>query len=519
MYNIFKRPMFKLGGQADQGSGIMSTVEPRQNYMFGNVVQPLTPFQNTYTELPAYAYGGRIGYANGPGPVMPLPFGMSPVTLPKAGEKITPGDLPTVAETEIMRRRRLFDEEQKAAQAKRREELGITTLAERRPVSDDEATIKRLISEGYFGTDAKGNVIKTPTYAQQQRALAKVKTEEETTDRKFGLDKESGDFATGLGEQKITTKKPKNTETTTTDPREEIRKEAAVLKDLLKDEGLTTAENAFIIAKALATPGGFNAKVAAAANLAMPIIKERSKLDRELVLKAYERTGELEKARIAAGKKDPAAKFTEDYVSNAINIAEQIEGGVITGEDGLTRYKVGNEYKTRAEIERDFLNIRGGIVPPARRSELRQGIAEAERSIEMLRGQKQNEQIQKQIKMKEDLVKRAKAELRGEFKTGGRVQKQFGGMMDTTEDATVKEAEETNTVIDTNVAGTPMKPVQKLTYEQIRDRLPQEITDDIVKLIANSAEALQDFAYIKTQQDVNQFNIKYGVNLVLPQGT
>ena len=57
--------MFKLGGQADQGSGIMSTVEPRQNYMFGNVVQPLTPFQNTYTELPAYAMGGRIGYAEG----------------------------------------------------------------------------------------------------------------------------------------------------------------------------------------------------------------------------------------------------------------------------------------------------------------------------------------------------------------------------------------------------------------------------------------------------------------------
>jgi len=90
--------------------------------------------------------------------------------------------------------------------------------------------------------------------------------------------------------------------------------------------------------------------------------------------------------------------------------------------------------------------------------------------------------------------------------------------MDTTEDATMKEAEETNTIVDTNVAGTPMKPVQKLTYEEIRNRLPQEITDDIVKLISNSAEALQDFAYIKTQQDVNQFNIKYGVNLVLPQG-
>jgi hypothetical protein len=49
--------------------------------------------------------------------------------------------------------------------------------------------------------------------------------------------------------------------------------------------------------------------------------------------------------------------------------------------------------------------------------------------------------------------------------------------------------------------------------------IPKEITDDIVRLIANSAEALQDFAYIKTQQDINQFNVKYGVNLVLPQNT
>ena len=79
--------MFKLGGQADQGSGIMSTVEPRQNYMFGNIVQPLTPFQNTYTELPAYAYGGRIGYANGPGPVLPGAKQSTIPTFPTFGQK------------------------------------------------------------------------------------------------------------------------------------------------------------------------------------------------------------------------------------------------------------------------------------------------------------------------------------------------------------------------------------------------------------------------------------------------
>jgi hypothetical protein len=84
----------------------------------------------------------------------------------------------------------------------------------------------------------------------------------------------------------------------------------------------------------------------------------------------------------------------------------------------------------------------------------------------------------------------------------------------TTEDTT---GNKTETIVDTNVEGFPMKPVQKLSFEEIRTRLPREITDDIVRLIANSSEALQDFAYIKTQQDVNQFNVKYGVNLVLPQ--
>ena len=90
-------------------------------------------------------------------------------------------------------------------------------------------------------------------------------------------------------------------------------------------------------------------------------------------------------------------------------------------------------------------------------------------------------------------------------------------MDDTTQIET--ETAPSSTIIDTNVDGVPTKPVQKLSYEEIRNRLPQEITNDIVKLLADSSEALQDFAYIKTQQDVNQFNVKYGVNLVLPQNT
>jgi hypothetical protein len=59
-------------------------------------------------------------------------------------------------------------------------------------------------------------------------------------------------------------------------------------------------------------------------------------------------------------------------------------------------------------------------------------------------------------------------------------------------------------------------PVQDLTFEELRARLPQIITDDIVTLIASSEQALTDFANIQTQQDVNSFNQKYEVNLQLP---
>ena len=56
----------------------------------------------------------------------------------------------------------------------------------------------------------------------------------------------------------------------------------------------------------------------------------------------------------------------------------------------------------------------------------------------------------------------------------------------------------------------------QLSYEELRSRLPVEITDDIVRLLVSSTSALGDFAQIQTQQDVDNFNAKYGVNLVLP---
>jgi len=56
-----------------------------------------------------------------------------------------------------------------------------------------------------------------------------------------------------------------------------------------------------------------------------------------------------------------------------------------------------------------------------------------------------------------------------------------------------------------------------LTYDELRLRLPPEVSDDIVKLLSASDEALLEFSNIATQQDVDEFNVKYGVELVLPQ--
>ena len=83
--------------------------------------------------------------------------------------------------------------------------------------------------------------------------------------------------------------------------------------------------------------------------------------------------------------------------------------------------------------------------------------------------------------------------------------------------------------------GTPMMGEQPMTeqqdvametrgqgqnaYAMLRARLPQEISDEVVKLIAYNKEAFADFASIKNQEDVSSFNDKYGVQLVIDVAT
>ena len=97
-----------------------------------------------------------------------------------------------------------------------------------------------------------------------------------------------------------------------------------------------------------------------------------------------------------------------------------------------------------------------------------------------------------------------------------------GGIINETTDVNMM-TETPMGMTDVNVEETKTAPTEtneiNISYDQLRDRLPPEITDDIVLLISQSYEALADFSEIQTQADVNQFNTKYDVQLFLPQQT
>ena len=60
------------------------------------------------------------------------------------------------------------------------------------------------------------------------------------------------------------------------------------------------------------------------------------------------------------------------------------------------------------------------------------------------------------------------------------------------------------------------KQAAQLTFEELRARLPQEVTDKVIRLLVQSEEALLDFTRIQVPEDINKFNQKYGTDLTLP---
>ena len=318
----------------------------------------------------------------------------------------------------------------------------------------------------------------------------------------------------------------------TLDPYAEIKKEKDFLSEMLKNEGLERGEIALIAAKAIGTEGSFKDKLDAAVELALPVVRRRNKEDKALTLTAYKSFKEKEKAqaKATADASKPTVGMKElQYQANMIlksgdksrgDTQDEVITSLISEKFKSPDQTLRRETLVRAQekVFESFDDLKDS--KKAYDDYVKTKYLDKEKEIDVT--DKKLVNLQRQIdenlnifklfydvpEFSEQYPAYVDAFNRLGLKEGGRVKRALGSP-DTGEQIVTSETE-------TIGAETAQKPVLKLTYDDLRNRLPQEITDDVVELLANSEEALQDFAYIQTQNDVDSFNIKYGVNLIIP---
>jgi len=318
----------------------------------------------------------------------------------------------------------------------------------------------------------------------------------------------------------------------TLDPYAEIKKEKDFLSEMLKNEGLERGEIALIAARAIGEEGSFKDKLDKAVELALPVVRRRNKEDKALTLTAYKSFKEKEKAqaKATADASKPTVGMKElQYQANMIlksgdksrgDTQDEVITSLISEKFKSPDQTLRRETLVRAQekVFESFDDLKDS--KKAYDDYVKTKYLDKEKEIDVT--DKKLINLQRQIdenlnifklfydvpEFSEQYPAYVDAFNRLGLKEGGRVKRSLGSP-DTGEQIITSETE-------TIGAETAQKPVLKLTYDDLRNRLPQEITDDVVELLANSEEALQDFAYIQTQNDVDSFNIKYGVNLIIP---
>jgi hypothetical protein len=293
-----------------------------------------------------------------------------------------------------------------------------------------------------------------------------------------------------------------------TDIKAEVKKESEMLRELLKDDKYSRGEAALIIAGALAEPGSISDKIKKATELAAPVARKRREEDKAITLASYKLAKEKEREQIKAGK-------GTEYIRNIEATAESMS-------------KQPGETRSKQEIKDALLSIKS----PGSTSRIQQlekispNILDAAGDISRLQTELAAATSDKDKKRILSDIERKLSDIRTisdypEFDTvfpglRKRLNLKEGGRAKFAEGTEVEDDIVTSEVSFGSGSETVTEPVQQLSYQELRDRLPPEITDDVVNLISNNTEALQEFAYIRTQDDVNGFNTKYGVNLVIP---
>ena len=296
-----------------------------------------------------------------------------------------------------------------------------------------------------------------------------------------------------------------------------IKGEVDILNELLGNTGVSKGEKALLLAKAIKTPGTIADKLEVGADAAAKLKKDERTQDKALILTAYKN---YKAKQLADGKLNTQETAVKNYVNK--KLADK------------------NNTKSRNELELEAWEV--VIKGTSQGKDLNKEFAmlqlaqmdiryqDALRDIRLY-GNKKDASSKQKVEDAKKLIATynyyAKIAGVGVAPTGlaegGRVNRalgspEMGEVTETVEQETVKtptgEVQATEVAAAENIE--PMKEVPVMDFATLRNRLPKEITDDIVQLLANSKEALQDFYYINSQNDVSSFNTKYGVNLILP---
>ena len=496
MYNVFKRPMFKRGGTA-QGSGIMSTVEPKpQPRIMARMGFPtlgLSQAQiNPETGMTAYEEM------------------LARQTAPKFAE---PRSIPYISGGGFSF---LSPSTPSNVEAAPKINGGISDI-----LTSNRAPVRSIpyIPGGGFGFLTPGGAKPIPRVQGETEGTPPGDFSDLLTDieRKEAPPPPPSDNKDGIGSLLDKGKK--------IDSRGKIKKEVEdetkFLKELLRDPDYEKGELALLVAEALRTPGGINKKLDTARKLGAKVAQGRREDDKAIKLAAYKLAKEKEKYETRYGQGTDLEKNLRMQASALVGrpgyekkTADQIFNDLLSGRTDVAEARVNilKSPQTAGEIK-EITNRISRLEEEKKTTKNEQtkkgldnDINQAKNSLKFLTEMPEFDLIYKGIKQRYGLNK------------GGRVMKAEGGSMEDedTEDTQDVENKIETTPISTGAGSTVTEPVQKLSYKELRDRLPQEITDDVVNLLANSEEALQEFAYIRTQEDVNGFNVKYGVNLVIP---
>jgi len=310
--------------------------------------------------------------------------------------------------------------------------------------------------------------------------------------------------------------------------KDSIEGEVDILKELLKNTGMSKGEKALLLAKAVGTPGSMKDKLDVGADEALKYKKEERKQDKAIILTAYKN---YKAAELAGGKLNDNEKKVKSYVALKRQAGDKRPQQELELEAIEIVYKPRSIAPADANVEIGAAEFRtaGGAT---RVGQLQADITRYSKNLKLKGAQGKVDQAKAELTLLAKSLSAAGAEklidlygLREYLQDGGRVKRAIGTPeTGETEVSVVDESivtptgtekiEATEVTAAENVE--PMQEVPAMDFATLRNRLPKEVTDDIVQLLANSKEALQDFYYLTSQQDVSRFNGKYGVNLILP---